>query len=297
MKKVSFFTKNKKQNKLGKYPKNSYPRGISVIEIILALSILAMTITAITGLISQSQKAEINSTHYNQAIFIAQEGLEAARNLRDNDFLNLTNGEYGISENGQNWELVANPTFEGKNDFYERTITISDFNADTKLINSEVTWQVTSQEEKSVILTSYLSNWQEIIELPFDGFLVNLDLVQRSGKWVRQITLENIGIENVTIEEIKISWFSENPLNNPPAMLLEEIQIGGGQAEWRYNGGFAQNGGQVSGTIIDITDFTFAPLDSEEFRFRFDKNASDQYLYNVTFYFSNGETYDVPNFP
>lgn len=140
-------------------------------EIVLAIAIFAIFSLGIFYLsidtIQRDSKIELN----NIALFYAQEGLEAIRNMRDRNYLSITNGDHGLSFQNDTWSFVAAPeTIDG---FYQRTITISDvyrdvndaiattgtFDPETKLVASEITWNWKSVVPQSVTLSSYISNW------------------------------------------------------------------------------------------------------------------------------------------
>ena len=107
----------------------------------------------------------------NEALLYAQEGLEAIRNIRDRNYLALTNGDHGLSFDGTEWVFVAAP--EDIDGFYSRTLTISDvyrdeageiaetgtFDPETKKVVSEVSWDWKSIIPRSIFLTTYLSDW------------------------------------------------------------------------------------------------------------------------------------------
>lgn len=106
-----------------------------------------------------------------EALFYAQEGLEATRSIRDRNFLELTNGDHGLALVSDQWTFIPAP--EDIDGFYERTLTVEDvyrdtggeidpagtFDAETKKVTSEVAWLWKSTTPQSVTLTTYFTNW------------------------------------------------------------------------------------------------------------------------------------------
>jgi len=145
-----------------------------VIEVIVAVSIFtiiaASSVMAILGSLNSARLAEEQS----QATFIAVEGLEAVKSIRNQGWENLVSGPHGVSKTGNVW------TFSGTSDVdpslkYTRVITIADVGRDgngnilgsggtvdpeTKKITSIVSWNFSPTRQNSVIMTLYLTNWQ-----------------------------------------------------------------------------------------------------------------------------------------
>lgn len=71
-------------------------KGFSLVEIMLAICIFAIFAVGITYLsldtLNRDSKVVLNS----EAMHYAQEGLEVVRNIRDRNFLSLTNGDHGL---------------------------------------------------------------------------------------------------------------------------------------------------------------------------------------------------------
>ncbi len=142
-----------------------------MVEVILAITIFALFTLGIFNLALDTLQRDSKIELETMANFYVQEGIEVVRNLRDRNFLLLTNGDYGLDlVNGQ-WQLVTAP--EDVDGFYSRTITIEDvyrdvngdiasmgtFDPNTKKITSEVSWLVKDIFPRSASFTTYLTNW------------------------------------------------------------------------------------------------------------------------------------------
>ena len=132
-------------------------KGFSLVEVLLAVSLFIFIITALVGAVIYGQESAAVSGARFRAELLAEEGLEASRNIRDNNFADLTNGDHGLAISENSW------TFSGTSDtadIFNRRITISSVDADRKQITSTVAWRQTPQRSGSVSLTSYLTNWR-----------------------------------------------------------------------------------------------------------------------------------------
>lgn len=134
--------------------------GFSLVEILLSGALFAIIISVLVGaLIYGQESSQVAGTEF-RATLLAEEGLEAVRNIRDNDFANLSNGTYGLSISGGKWTLVG---VSDTTEIFNRTITISTPSTDRFQVTSNVTWSGTTQRAGSVSLVSYLNNWRKTV--------------------------------------------------------------------------------------------------------------------------------------
>lgn len=135
---------------------NKYEHGFSLVEVLLASTLLGMFFTILVGFFFYGQESAVISGERNRAINLADEGLEAVRNIRDNQFTNLPDGTYGLGIVGNNWTLTASPTaIEG----FTRAVRISTLDAQTKIATASVTWSQQLHRTGSVSLTTRFTNW------------------------------------------------------------------------------------------------------------------------------------------
>ncbi len=153
--------------------KNKNTKGFSIVEIIIATSMFAIFSTGIFYLSVDTIDRNLEVNNDSAAMFYAMEGLEAARNIRDNNYILLTNGDHGVDLTSGSWELSTAP--EQINDIYQRVITINDtyrdesgnisdtgvyLDPDTKKIVVEISWLKNGINKQTTELTQYLSNWR-----------------------------------------------------------------------------------------------------------------------------------------
>ncbi|MCA9364014.1 hypothetical protein KC727_02240 [Candidatus Kaiserbacteria bacterium] len=134
----------------------SFLRGFSLVEVILAGSLFILMATILVGGYLYGQEATALAGARTRAALLAEEGLEAVRNIRDEDFSNLSDGTYGLVESGNEWTLSGS---NDTTDIFTRAITISTVDGDRKNVTSDVSWQQTEGRGGSVSLTSRLTYW------------------------------------------------------------------------------------------------------------------------------------------
>lgn len=126
-------------------------------EVLLSAAVFALVVTGLGGAIVYGQQSTALAGAKSRATFIAEEGLEAVRNMRDKNYTNLTDGPHGLAIVAGNW------VFSGTSDvtdIFTRTINVSQPVGNRKLVTSTVTWQQNAQRTGSVVLTTYVTNWR-----------------------------------------------------------------------------------------------------------------------------------------
>ncbi len=134
-------------------------RGFSAIDVLLGAALFGMLVMGMIGALIFGAQSSQTSGSRGRAIFLAEEGLEAVRNIRDHSFGNMANGTYGLAVSGGVW------TFSGSSDTtdnFTRSLTIADstVSASFKLVTSSVTWQQTAQRSGVVELKTEMTNWR-----------------------------------------------------------------------------------------------------------------------------------------
>lgn len=149
-------------------------RGFSVLEIMLAVGIFA--VFASGAVIAVLQGIEMNRLGQEETIAVeyATEGMEAVRSIRNRDFALLENtAGAGIARDSGVWIFSGSEdVFAGK---YSRAIVVSDVrrdgsgdivesggtvDEDTKRVTATVSWDASVSRHDSVVLTTYLTNWE-----------------------------------------------------------------------------------------------------------------------------------------
>ena len=160
---------------------NKSIRGISLIEMLVSISIIAITLTSLLGLASFSLQITILIRQTSQANYISQEIMEQIRNIRDETIWN-TNGlgtlvmgaDYYVQKTGSpgQWQLILGT--ETLNGFTEKAVFESVMrdgadnivesggtdDSNTKKVTVTVSWEERGRSHLIELIT-YLTNWRE----------------------------------------------------------------------------------------------------------------------------------------
>lgn len=145
----SIVTKPKQKKSFG-------TNGFSLIEIILSSGLLAIFALVFLGVLGFSQESTLRAGQRSRAIFLAEEGLEASRSIRDENFSNLTTGNHGITSTNK-WAFTEQSEVVEK---FSRTINIIDINSQSKQVTSQVTWKQTGGNQVSVSFSTLFTDWR-----------------------------------------------------------------------------------------------------------------------------------------
>ena len=143
--------------------------GFSLIEALLSAALFSLITATLVGTIIYGKQTTMIAGQKARAADLAEEGLEATRNIRNANFTNLTDGNHGLAISANVW------TFSGTQDvtdIFTRQIAISTVDVNRKQITSTVTWPQNLQRPGTISLVTYLTNWQKTIQNKKGGFLV-----------------------------------------------------------------------------------------------------------------------------
>ena len=210
----------------------------------MAMGVFVVGVATIGFLVLDANASFLQGSGRLQATLLAEEGLGAAHSMRDADFDNLTVGIHGIALVGNVWVFSGGSDIQ---DQFIRAITVSDIDVDTKRIESTVTWTVAGARESSVTLVNYLTDWKQTEGDAGEQFEFDTSAAGFSGLNLTGIALENVGTFDITVDKIIVYW--TDPLETIRKMFFNGVKVWG-------DGIGLPVGGQVSGTEIDIEDFT-----------------------------------------
>ena len=168
----------------------------TLIETLIAITLMTVVITAVTGLILSTLMANSRNQHNLQATLLAQEGIEALRYIRDSNWLQNYDWDGGSLQWGDDFEagssgktiyvqsaacsadLSSHPCFTLSSDPEDAELTLEDGMVYNRQLNieavedadgnptteeSQVTAMVSWDEkgvERSVQISTYLTNWK-----------------------------------------------------------------------------------------------------------------------------------------
>lgn len=139
-------------------PPSSNQRGFLSIELLLAVAVFGMVTTALTGAIVYGRESTANAGVHNRGTFLADECMEATRNIANAAYSNLpaSGSTQGFVQSGNQWAFSGTPS--DTDGFYTRQASFTDAGTNRKRITCTVSWPHGSTTSQ-VSLDTYLTNW------------------------------------------------------------------------------------------------------------------------------------------
>jgi Tfp pilus assembly protein PilV len=166
--------------------------GQSLIEVIVAIFVFVLGIASVGMLVLDANVTSRQGIERTKAVFLAEEGLEAARSMRNASFAGLAAGTHGVTTTPGMW------VFSGASDEadqFTRTVKVEDIDAMQKKVTADVTWPFLPLRPGSVSLVTYLANiftkfWSQTNVSDFNGGRRNsVEAANVSGGEVRPVSL------------------------------------------------------------------------------------------------------------
>lgn len=173
--------------------------GFSLVEVLLSISLfIFLSLGLISGLTFAVQSNYIIGNK-SKALYLLDEGMEAVRAIRDEDFNKLEDGIYGLDSSGTSWELVSSvDAIDG----FSRLILISTVDESTKRIDITVSWDAGFSLINEVSASKYLTNWRQFVspnnEWVLPTVLSNLDIPGNSPTISQDQTLSIVAVGTTT---------------------------------------------------------------------------------------------------
>lgn len=163
--------------KFSKYKTNKYVSGIGLIEIVVGVAIISVALAGIITAFNLYLKSGFTNTQKAKAVFLAEEGVEALRFIRDNGWTaNITSLSTGVTYyfefSDSIWKSTTTPEIISNR--YSRSFVLDDAyrrvgdsdlvassSASSKAIDSEArqaTVKVIWGENNVIEMTTYLMN-------------------------------------------------------------------------------------------------------------------------------------------
>lgn len=134
-------------------------RGQSLVEILIAMAIFSLVISAIVLVMYGGHASVATSLDAQKALEKARDGMEAVRIIRDTKWTDLADGRHGLQFlPGGTWQLTASPDVS---DEFTRTVSIStDFDG-IKHVDLTVAWEHPPDGIRTIELSQTLSPLEE----------------------------------------------------------------------------------------------------------------------------------------
>jgi photosystem II stability/assembly factor-like uncharacterized protein/Tfp pilus assembly protein PilV len=151
-------------------------RGFSLFEVVLAIGVFGVIAAGLLNLVIIPMTSSGNVADREKAVYLAQEGIEAAKSVRNAGWASLANGAHGLVQSGGLWVFsgASDQTVDGTTT-YTRVVTVAGVNRDgsgdivtsggtldprTKHVTSTVSWTPPlTGTPLSVSYQTYLTHW------------------------------------------------------------------------------------------------------------------------------------------
>lgn len=234
--------------------------GFSIVEIIVAVGIFAIVSAGVVILYLGSLGANLRDTETFQAEMYLQEGMEAARAIRDYNFGNLTNGTHGLTASNDYWEFLGSSDNLGQ---FTRTTLVESIQRDagcnvvssggivdakSKSVTVSVSWDFESGNPTSISATEYYSDTSGTQGCADSScFYINISNAYLAGadKKLEGMTVTNSCSRSIVLDKLLPSWTN--------IQLVEEVKLNNTWV-WRDNSEGTPDGKQTSGVELDLDD-------------------------------------------
>ena len=131
--------------------------GFSLVEVILSVALFALFAMIFLGAVVYGEESAALSGARGRAALLAEEGLEAARNMRDENFANVAPGAHGIVIVNNQWAFSGASDTVGQ---FTRQVIVTATDQVRRRVEAKVSWQQNTQRTGSVSATTLLINWK-----------------------------------------------------------------------------------------------------------------------------------------
>ncbi|MEK7546798.1 MAG: hypothetical protein AAB536_01310 [Patescibacteria group bacterium] len=258
--------------------------GQSALEILVAIGILAISLSAAIIVISGSQSISVDSQEANKASNIAREYLENAVASAKNSFSGL---------------VSASST----QDEFLKEIIVNDVDANTKQATIRVSWNTDTLRTQKIELKTLVTNWQIYQDTGGDTGGGGL-----SGNWQNPQTLGSVDLgpgESATgldvinkiiylsataSDKTKADFFIVNATNGQSPYVVSKIDTGSGLNAIDAAGNYAYAANQDNNAQLQIMDITNAasPYVIKSFKL---SGVSGNGAIGQSVFYSNGKAY------
>ena len=188
--------------------RNNRQPGMSLVEVLLAAAIFAVISTGLIGGIIYGQESTAVAGARERAVKIAEEGVEAVRNIRDSGYSNLpVDGTYGLTISGGVWSLSGS---SDTTDIFTRTVNLATIDSRTRELTVNVSWTQTVQRAGSISLNAYLDDFVTVPTYFRKGMLVYGDGGNSSDAIKYQIYDDSTGTWSVAAATADVDGSSSN---------------------------------------------------------------------------------------
>lgn len=166
--------------------------GFSLIEAILSLAIFMLVVTGVIAALTYGVQSPQVAGAHSRALLLAEEGLEAARNLRDSSYAGLTVGTSGLTPVSGAWTLSGVADSVG---IFYRHLDVASVDANRKIVTSTVSYSTKPGVTSTVSIATYITNWRRVVAT-LGGLIVYGDSTTSTKFRNYDTTLNSFDLEN-----------------------------------------------------------------------------------------------------
>jgi Tfp pilus assembly protein PilV len=252
--------------------------GMTVVEAMVAIAIFSVIASVAYTSYSTTSVLASRAADRSKATWLAEEGVEATRSIRDQNFATLAPGTYGISRTGGLWAFSgSSDTLDG----FTRAITVSSVDSDTRSVQSVVSWTDRGTTYSSS-LSTVLTNWRKTVGTAATYVTIDVStacVYTLDSRYLGGVKLTYDGtLGPITIPQIKTSWVSTT-------RTLNQILAPYPTTVW--------TGSAASGATTTLaTPISFSGAGNVTTSFRWDGSVSGK-TFTIVFVMSDGSTKSV----
>jgi hypothetical protein len=131
--------------------------GFSLVEGLLSAVVLGLIVTTMVGAFVYGRESARLAGARSRGSFVADEGIEAVRNIRDAAFSNLSAGAHGLAISGGQWIFSGSADAV---DIFSRSLTIAAVDSRRKSFNVGVIWVQNPQRTGTITADGRLTDWR-----------------------------------------------------------------------------------------------------------------------------------------
>lgn len=281
------------------------PRGSLMLEVLLAVGIGGMFMSALLGFVLMSNASADRARENAQALWDAQEGLEALQTMSFSGLTTTTTGALTFASN--QWTLATNgpQTLPDGMSRVVKVETVSRDNAclvvasggtvdtDSKKLTSAVTWVDNNERSHTVTLSALRTNWESPTGTCFaatEAASVSFNVsgaVFSGGKQLRQVYFTNNSSKAVTIDKLMFTWDNGTQMDQ---VFMDTSKV------WSTSGPGTPAGSITTGTTLDIQNFVLGAGATAELNKGQFSGPMTGVAMTLTVTFSDGSVWASPTF-
>lgn len=132
--------------------------GSLLLEAIIAIGIFSIFLAGIGFSLILGERSTLAGGDRTHAAFLAEEQLEAVRQMRIQSYSSVTLGKHGLRLTGTGWNFFGSSV---KANGYSGSVLVMSKGTDWLEVSSTVSWNFGKTRSGSVLLTTQLTNWRK----------------------------------------------------------------------------------------------------------------------------------------